>query len=244
MEKSMSLSDKLKKGLGRDFPEAVEENRRLLLSVTIIFLISIASVVILHQMGDNPVNRAIENQFEPFRDIIEEEIQGQESSLELTAFFLRKNLTNSLLIVGSGVVFGVFPFFSLLTNGLSVGYFTSISQYSTLEILSLLLPHGVFELSGYILAIGSGMRLGIGSIKTVYERKISPLKEAGRSVSPLIPPIVLFILIAAFVEGLIGAHQNIILSSMLLKLMIVGLSIVNLVLILLWMGNRLGLASS
>lgn len=239
----MSLLDKLKKGLGRDFPEAVEENRRLLLTVTMIFLISIASAVISNQMDENPVNRTIENQFKPVRDIIKEEVKGKESSLELTAFFLRKNLTSAFLIMGLGVVFGIFPLYALVMNGLSIGYFTSISPYSTLEVLSLLLPHGIFELTGYILAIVSGIRLGIGSIKTVYERKISPLKKAGKSVSPLIPPIVLFILIAAFIEGLVGAHQNIILSSILLKLMIVGLSIVNLVLILLWMGNRLGLAS-
>lgn len=237
MENS-SAKDKLKKSLGIDFPNSVQENQRLIAAITAIFVLSISVAFIANQEGDNPVNRAVEDQTEGPREYIEQEAKVERSYLEEVAFFIRNNLTSVIQNIGFGVAFGIFSIYSLLRNGFMIGYVGSTSGYSTLELLSLLLPHGVFELTGILLAISCGVRLGIGSIKSIIERGVDPLREAGRKIKGLIPSLILLIIIAALIEAALGIHKASVLNSLYMQVGLIGASLVSLSLILLWMSGK------
>lgn len=234
MDKNSSLRNKLRKSLGRDFPKAIRKNRRLIASVATIFFILVGIAVLANQIGDNPVNRAIKNQTEPSRRTLRKEARAERSALGWTGFYLRNNLVNVVEIVGLGVVFGVFPLYALVMNGFLIGYVGSAAHFSALGTLSILLPHGVFELTGYILAISCGVRLGIGSFRSVLEREVEPLREAGRSIAGLVPVVILLLIIAGFIEGFISSYRGPVLDP--LK---IGASLVSLAIILLWMSGKI-----
>lgn len=231
--------DNLKKSLGTAFPNAVKENRRLIAAVIAIFALSISVAFTANQKGDNPVNRVVEDQTEPSREFMEEEAKAKRSQLEWTAFFIRNNLVSVIQNIGFGVVFGLYSIYALLMNGFMLGYTGSTSIYSAPEFLSLLLPHGVFELTGYLLAISCGVKLGIGSIKSIIEGKSKPLRRAGKSIKNLILPSILLIIIAGFIEAFLIVNKASILNSSHIQVGLIGASLASLSLILLWISENL-----
>ncbi len=239
MDDNLSLKDKLGETFRNDFPKAVKDNRKILLCVLGIFIVTIITGFFLSQRGGNPVTQIIKEQLEPMQERIQKEIQNIDSFLEMTGFILGNNITVIVQIIGLGVVFGLFPLYALILNGLVIGFFTSLSEYTILQTLSLILPHGVFELTGYILGIGIGIKLGMGSIKSVGDRSVIPLKKAGESVSPLILPAFCLIVFAAFIEGIIGAFRGTIINSPVLQTIIVGGSLISFTFLLLWMSGKL-----
>jgi len=208
-------------------------------AVTAIFAISISVAFIANQEGDNPINRVVESQTEPSRRFMEEEAKVERSQIEWTYFFIRHNLVSAIETIGLGVVFGLYSIYALLMNGFMIGYTGSASIYSAPEFLSLLLPHGVFEITGYILAISCGVRLGIGSIKSILERGANPLRRAGGSIKNLILPSILLIIIAGFIEAPLGIHKFSVLDSLYMQVGLIGASLASLSLILLWMSGKL-----
>lgn len=231
--------DKFKRSLGRGFPEAVQRNWRLLAGVAIVFFGVSAIAFSAHHIGDNPVDRAIEKQTEPSRKFLEEEAGVKRSYLEWTGFYLRNNLTNAVETIGLGVGFGIFSLYSLTMNSLTIGLVISETDLSVQSILSLLLPHGIFELTGFIIAIGCGVRLGIGSINSLRKLSINPLRRSGKSIADLIPVAILLIIIAAPIEGLLGVFQDSILNSTAVRISLIGGSLYSLTIILFWMGGKL-----
>lgn len=234
MTETFSLMEKFKRGLGRDLPKAVQKNQRLICTVAVIFLISMGIAFIANQVDDNPINRAIEGQTEPYQRELEKEAEVERSPLEWTGFLLRNNLVSAIEVIGLGVGVGIFPIYSTLVNGLLIGNAVSSTTLSWFEILSALLPHGVFELTAYVLAISCGVKLGIGSIRGITKREIEPLKTAGNSVRSLVPGVILLLIIAGFIEGFISPYLGYILN--LIK---IGASLIAFLVILAWMSGKL-----
>lgn len=237
MKKYASWKERLTASLGKSFPRAVRRNLRLIAIVTIIFLGAFGISILSNQIGDNPVNQAVKDFTEPSRKYMGEKAQVDRSPLGWTGFYLTNNLVSVIKTIGLGVAFGVFSLYSLLVNGLTAGYVISTSGYSTLKISSLLLPHGVFELTGYMLATTCGVRLGIGGIRSLAGRKTDPLKKAGDSIADLIPASILLIIIAGFIEG--SLHAIPVLDSAAIQVSLVGASLFSFSCLLFWMSGKL-----
>ncbi|KXA91945.1 hypothetical protein AKJ63_00295 [candidate division MSBL1 archaeon SCGC-AAA259D18] len=237
MDEASPLKERLVESLGKNYPRAVGRNLRLIAIVTTIFLLASGIAILSNQIGDNPVNQAVKDFTEPSRKFMEEEAQVERSPLGWTGFYLKNNLVSAIEIIGLGVAFGVFSLYSLLMNGLTAGYVISTSGYSALETSSLLLPHGVFELTGYVLATSCGVRLGIGSIKSLANRETEPLKKAGNSIADLIPASILLIIIAGLIEG--SLHVIPVLNSAAIQVGLVGASLTSFVILLFWTGGKL-----
>ncbi|KXA95791.1 hypothetical protein AKJ65_00550 [candidate division MSBL1 archaeon SCGC-AAA259E19] len=237
MDEVPSLKKRLAESLGKSFPKAVRRNLRLIAIVTTIFLASSGIAITSNQIGDNPVNQAVKDFTEPSREFMKEEAKVGRSPLEWTGFYLRNNLVSTIEIIGLGVAFGAFSLYSLLINGLTMGYVISTSGHSALDVSSLLLPHGVFELTGFMLAASCGVRLGIGSVKSLANQETKPLKKAGNSIVGLIPPTILLIIIAGFIES--SLHVIPVLGSAAIQLGLVGGSLISFAILLLWMSGNL-----
>lgn len=108
------------------------------------------------------------------------------------------NIYVSFLSIVLGVLFGIFPLLTSLSNGFIIGYVAN-KAVSIEGILTLwkLLPHGIFELPAVIISLGIGLRLGLTLIfnnKYLRKESLSALLVFTLIVTPLL-------ILAAVIEG-------------------------------------------
>lgn len=230
---------KFKKSLGSNLQKTFLENRRLIAGITAAFFVIMGIAIIANQIGDNPINRAVEDQTEPYRQELAKEVDIERSQIEWTAFYIRNNLVSAIEVIGLGVAFGVFPLYALFMNGLMLGYAGSTTTLTTFETLAMILPHGVFELTGYILALSCGIKLGLGGLRSVKNQDPKALRKAGNRIAHLIPVSILLIIIAGFIEGFLGVHQNSILNSTIIQTVLTLTSLASFAIIILWFSGKL-----
>ena len=121
-------------------------------------------------------------------------ILAEPSWLGLVSSIILNNLWSTLLMVLLGVTI-IYPYLSILFNGLILGIFAlaSVREAGILSLLRLV-PHGVLELPALILASALGMYVGSYGKGTIKERIRLSVKIFLRAVVPLICA-------AGFIEG-------------------------------------------
>jgi len=216
----------------------VKKNRSLIIIVLIIFSATIGTAYGANRTAPNPVDNYIESQTEQFQDLMEIEAQEERTVPGWIFFFLKNNITATVQTIGLGTFFGIFSIFSLAINGLLIGHVVPQAGLSITSTFSLLLPHGVFELTAYILAATCGVKLGIASYKSIRGEKLKPLKEAGKEIRYIIPSVLLLITIAAIIEGILGPHKEMITSSLNLQIGLITFSLISLGSLFLWIGGK------
>ncbi len=84
------------------------------------------------------------------------------SSVELISFIISNNLKSTFLSIFFGIVFGIFPFIALISNGYLLGFVASLSvQQSGILSLFSLVPHGIFEFPAIFISMALGLKLGL-----------------------------------------------------------------------------------
>jgi len=123
---------------------------------------------------------------------------------EMVLFILQNNFQSSLFALGLGILFGIFPLISIITNGAVLGYVLGLT-YETSGISSWwrLFPHGIFELPAIFIALGLGLKLGF----TIFSTKTDKNKEFHRrfynSINVFLMIIIPLLIIAAIIEGIL-----------------------------------------
>jgi len=206
MPAKKSLSWRLRHYAEVDFVRSLHRNARLLAIVSIAFVCMIALGAAAGIWRESAAGRAIRGEIEPELEQMKNEVQGISYGFEFTAYIISNNVLATIEIVGLGVLFGIFPIFAIITNGLVLGYIPFyVTKFSALEFFSMILPHGLIELSAFMIAITCGLRLGIASAKAlVQEDRLTPLRKAGRDVLNMLPAVFLLLIIAGFIEGFIS----------------------------------------
>ena len=100
---------------------------------------------------------------EKFLEFIQDTLGKTEgmNQFELTKFIFFNNLQSSFLGMILGFVFGIFPIFVAVANGILLGFVASISvSQDGIFVLWRLLPHGIFELAAVFISLGLGLKLG------------------------------------------------------------------------------------
>jgi uncharacterized membrane protein SpoIIM required for sporulation len=122
----------------------------------------------------------------------------------MSAVIMTNNISVAVTAFGFGILAGAGTVFILVYNGIIVGGlygFLAATNGDMLNFFSLILPHGVLELTAIFLCGGCGLMLGRGIlIPGKYTRKHSLVFQAKRAVK-LIPGIIVMLVIAAFIEG-------------------------------------------
>lgn len=118
-------------------------------------------------------------------------------------FYIMNNIGIAFQTFASGLLFGLGSLFFLLFNGLMIGavagYLTQIGYGAT--FWSFVVGHGAFELTAIALAGGAGFKLGWALLAPGRLPRGEALRlAAGRSVR-LIGGVILFLLLAAFIEA-------------------------------------------
>jgi uncharacterized membrane protein SpoIIM required for sporulation len=133
----------------------VVDQRRALQIVSGLFLIGL----VVGTGGSEAVSNYIQMVFQ--------NLVGQFKGLQGFDLFLRiflHNLMAATMATASGILLGILPLVSAFLNGLVIGtVLTDLSAYSNLSVFGALmsiLPHGIFEIPAFLLALALGWTLG------------------------------------------------------------------------------------
>ncbi|EJZ59704.1 hypothetical protein I1A_004057 [Pseudomonas fluorescens R124] len=118
-------------------------------------------------------------------------------------YYVMHNIGIAFQTFASGLLLGVGSAFFLLYNGLIIGavagHLTEIGFGQT--FWSFVIGHGAFELSAIALAGAAGLKLGWALIAPGRLTRGEALKTAARTSVLLVCGVMLFLLIAAFIEA-------------------------------------------
>jgi len=164
----------------------IKQSRNYIYAVIGLFLLSTIIGVVFNQQ--------LSFLDETLRELLEKTINL--SPIELISFILLNNSLASILGVVSGIILGIFPITSSISNGVVLGYV--LSKVGILEFWRLL-PHGIFELPAVFISFGLGIKLG----SFIFAKnKIKTLKQnLGLSIIAIVYIIIPLLIIAAIIEG-------------------------------------------
>ncbi len=118
-------------------------------------------------------------------------------------YYIMNNIGISFQTFASGLLFGLGSLFFLLFNGLTIGavagHLTQVGYTET--FWSFVIGHGAFELTGIVFSGAAGLKMGWALLAPGRFTRAEALRlAAGRAVQ-LVAGVILFLLIAAFIEA-------------------------------------------
>lgn len=129
--------------------------------------------------------------------------KGVVESPAVSSFIMTNNIRVSILAVALGVTAGLGTGLVLIQNGLMVGSLAAVASNNNVDYLfwSVILPHGVLELSAIAIAGGAGFVLA----RAIYAPGDLPrrdaLKIAGGEAAQLLIGVVALLVVAGLIEG-------------------------------------------
>lgn len=152
-------------------------------------------------------------------------IEGQLNGLEqlfkllldnpplITALFVfMKNFVAMIQMLFLGVFAGLMPLVTLFLNGYILGVVAAAFKAGggsvTAMLLSGILPHGIFELSAFILCGALGLKLGFHCVALPLPGRTrgQSFKDIWKEIVSVIPLVTLLLLGAAFIEILVTSR--------------------------------------
>lgn len=121
----------------------------------------------------------------------------------ISSKIMTNNISVAFKAFAYGISFGIGTIYILFTNGALLGALTGLVYLynDPVRFWSLILPHGVIELTAIFISGAAGIMIGKSLlIPGEYSRKHALIAQAKRSVSLLIGVVVLLV-IAAIIEG-------------------------------------------
>ena len=129
------------------------------------------------------------------------------AALSVTIFL--NNIKVTFLAFAAGIVLGVGPAFLLLYNGAALGAVAGIAAQGghTADVIELVAPHGVLELSCIAVCAAAGMRMGWMLIEPgTRSRREALAAEAPRAVL-LVLATAPWLVLAGLFEGFVTPHH-------------------------------------
>lgn len=123
----------------------------------------------------------------------------------ISSFIMTNNIQVGIIAFAGGVTAGAYTVKELFNNGLVIG---SVAEKAApvmgaKAFWSLILPHGVIELTAIFICGGAGLMLGAAIIAPGNLRRVDSLKLAGGRAIRLFAGAVMMFVIAAIIEGFI-----------------------------------------
>jgi uncharacterized membrane protein SpoIIM required for sporulation len=131
----------------------------------------------------------------------------QAAALSISIF--TNNIGVTFTSFASGIAFGVVPAFLLLYNGLLLGAVAGIASSAghTADVIELIVPHGLLELSCIAVSAAAGMRMGWALVEPGSRTRAQALSaEAPRAVLVVLATAP-WLVLAGLVEGFVTPHH-------------------------------------
>ncbi|MBC3955118.1 stage II sporulation protein M [Pseudomonas triticifolii] len=158
----------------------------------------IYSIVSPEQVSD------MQSMYDPAASRIGQSLErGSDDDWMMFGYYIMNNIGIAFQTYASGLLFGLGSLFFLFFNGLMIGavagHLTEIGYGRT--FWSFVIGHGAFELTAIALAGAAGLKLGWALLAPGRLTRGEALRVAARSSVQLIGGVILFLLIAAFIEA-------------------------------------------
>jgi stage II sporulation protein M len=161
--------------------------------------------------GSDVLDAYLLAQIEPLRDTVEKMESMENTQVMMFLFIFINNFLKSLLAVFLGALFGLFPVFFLVSNGLILGFVVSATGEAGGNVWAMvikgILPHGVLELTAIMIASAFGLRYGVlvlrelGAALRGRTTRSGDLKAFHGTFKRLISFLFFALLLAAFIES-------------------------------------------
>ncbi|VVQ16556.1 hypothetical protein PS938_04297 [Pseudomonas fluorescens] len=195
-----------------DFPRLVREQWRFVLAACLMFFGSLAGFALLVYLYPELVYNLIpaaqvsemQSMYDPVAGHLGRTAERAASEdWAMFGYYIMHNIGIAFQTFASGLLFGLGSVFFLIFNGLMIGavagHLTYVGYGQT--FWSFVIGHGAFELSAIALAGAAGLKLGWALVAPGRLPRAEALRLAARKSVLLICGVMLFLLIAAFIEA-------------------------------------------
>ena len=131
--------------------------------------------------------------------------KGVVASPAISSFIMTNNIRVSLLAVAFGITAGIGTAWALVQNGLMLGSLAAVASNNNVDFLfwSVILPHGILELSAICIAGGAGFVLARAIYAPGELPRRDALKIAGSEAAQLLAGVAAMLVVAGLIEGFI-----------------------------------------
>ena len=131
--------------------------------------------------------------------------KGVVESPEISGFIMTNNIRVSIMAVALGVTAGLGTALVLISNGMMIGSLAAVASNNNVDYLfwSVILPHGILELSAIAIAGGAGFVLARAIFAPGDLPRRDALKIAGGEAAQLLVGVAAMLVVAGLIEGFI-----------------------------------------
>jgi uncharacterized membrane protein SpoIIM required for sporulation len=195
-------------GLTRTFPAAVWHLRLPIAVSTLTFVASFAVMAVWLALSPAAVEASAPQAVR--EAYLEEDFEAYYSSEPGTAFAARvftNNAAVGALAFGTGIAGAVPTLAVLVLNGINVGLAAGLFHAAgdAVTFWTLILPHGLLELTAVFIAGGTGLRLGWAALAPGERTRTAAVAEEGRRAIVVVLGLVVVFLVAGLLEGYVTA---------------------------------------
>jgi uncharacterized membrane protein SpoIIM required for sporulation len=194
----------LVEGITRTFPAAVWHARLPILISALVFMVSAGIMGAWLAITPAAVEASLPaDAREAYLERDFEEYYSSEPGTTFAARVFTNNAAVGALAFGSGILWAVPTLGVLVMNGLNVGVAAGLFHAAgeAGRFWSLILPHGLLELTAIFIAGGAGLRLGWAAIAPGDRSRADALAAEGRRAVVIVMGLVLVFLVAGLIEG-------------------------------------------
>ncbi|MGY2377308.1 stage II sporulation protein M [Pseudomonas sp. SDO524_S393] len=194
------------------FPRLVREEWRFVLVAGLLFLGSLLGIALLVYLFPDLIYSIVgPQQVAEMQDMYNPEASrlgraAERASSEdwmMFGYYVMHNIGIAFQTFAAGLLFGLGSVFFLFFNGMIIGaisgHLTEIGYGQT--FWSFVIGHGAFELTAIVLAGAAGLQLGWSLIAPGQLTRGESLRLAARKSVQMLCGVMLFLLIAAFIEA-------------------------------------------
>lgn len=190
---------------------AIKEERKYFAMVAVVFL---TSAITGYFNGDSLMEWLKQaGVFNELQNVVQS-IKSDPTFLNaFTTIFFHNLLATTVIIVFGAMFFGIYPFFTILINGMMLGTTLLMATKESGEnpwviFAHSILPHGIMELPAVVMAAGIGVHLGVAIFRRLLsfflpkrlEASIAEWKIIRERLIPNLVTIVILLFCAAIVE--------------------------------------------
>lgn len=114
---------------------------------------------------------ALSSEFSIFKEL---------NPLQIFVFIFLNNSVKALIAAATGFFFGIFPIFFIVFNGYIIGMVVFVAgiEIGTYRVFLHLVPHGILEIPGILLACSYGLWVGSRFFANVFRNENFSIKES------------------------------------------------------------------
>jgi len=208
--------------VGREFPQAVRQERWLVLWASLLFFVPLLGMGLTIQAWPELAYSVMpaediaqfEEMYRPGEanvDLQRERQRFGDSDFMMFGFYVWHNIGIAFKTYAGGVLYGVgailFLFFNGFVLGAAFGHINYIGAGTAIN--SFAIGHGAFELTGIALAGAAGLRLGMALVAPGRRGRGHAFRVAGAQSFRIIAGAGLMLLVAAFIEAYWSPRQSV-----------------------------------